>query len=169
MRRGIILTIVVGLALAALIAGPLQGTALQDEGTPEGSPEASPSASPVGSPTGSPIALVGDVEAGEALAAQCLACHSIDGSQMVGPTWLGLYGHEVELEDGTTVIADEAYLFESIKDPNAKVVKGFPAGAMPPYGTILSDQDIADLVAFIKSLSEETEEGEDEEEEEDEG
>ena len=155
-RRASILLAVIGLVAAVLVAGPLAGSALQDEGTPEGSPEASPAASPAASPGASPMAgLVGDVEAGKNLASQCMACHSIDGSQMVGPTWQGLYGHEVELEDGTVVIADEAYLFESILDPNAKVVKGFPMGAMPPYGTILSDQDIANLVAYIRSLSEE--------------
>ncbi|MCC6673916.1 MAG: c-type cytochrome [Thermomicrobiales bacterium] len=87
------------------------------------------------------------------LASQCLACHTIDGSQAVGPTWKGLYGSKVELEDGSTVVADAAYLIESIKDPNAKVVKGFPAGAMPPYGSILSDENIADLVAYIETLA----------------
>ncbi len=154
-RRTTFLMVVIGLVVAVLVAGPLGGNALQDDGTPEASPEASPAASPVGSPEASPVAMTGDIEAGKNLAAQCLACHSTDGSQMVGPTWLGLYGHEVELEDGTTVIADEAYLFESIADPNAKIVKGFPAGAMPPYGAILSDEDINNLVAYIRSLAEE--------------
>ncbi len=87
------------------------------------------------------------------LAVQCLSCHTIDGRPGVGPTWQGLYGSEVELEDGSKVTADDAYLIESIKDPNAKVVKGFPAGAMPPYGSILTDANIADLVAYIKSLA----------------
>ncbi len=154
-RRAVILMVVIGLVSAALIAGPLSGIALQDESTPEASPEASPQASPAASPVASPLAMTGDVEAGRSLAAQCMACHSVDGSQMVGPTWLGLYMHEVELENGTIVIADDAYLFESIVDPNAKVVKGFPAGAMPPYGAILTEQQIADLVAYIRSLSEE--------------
>lgn len=156
-RRVSILVPVVGLVLAVLIASQLSGTALQSNGTPEASPEASPQASPAASP----VALAGDIEAGKNLAAQCMACHSVDGSQMVGPTWQGLYMHEVELEDGTTVIADDAYLFESILDPNAKVVKGFPAGAMPPYGAILTEQQIADLVAYIRSLSEESEDDDD--------
>lgn len=147
MRRGIILAVVVGLVVAGLLGGTFQGEA-QDA-----SPTGSPAASPVGSPAGSPVAVTGDVDAGKALAAQCLSCHSVDGSAMVGPTWQGLYGHEVELEDGTTVIADDAYLIESIKDPGAKIVKGFPAGAMPPYGAILTDENIADIVAFIRSLA----------------
>ncbi len=147
MRRGVILAFVAVLVLAGMIGGTFQGTAQNAEGT------ASPAASPVGSPGASPVALVGDVDAGKALASQCLSCHSVDGSQMVGPTWKGLYGSEVELEDGTTVIADVEYLTESIKDPGAKIVKGFPAGAMPPYGSILTDENIQDIVAYIQSLA----------------
>lgn len=149
MRKGIILAAVIGLVLAGLLGGTNLGEA--QTATPTSSAKASPEASP----SGSPVAVAGDVKAGKMLASQCLACHTIDGKAAVGPTWLGLYGHEVELEDGTTVIADDAYLIESIKDPNAKVVKGFPKGAMPPYGSILTDQNIADLVAYIRSLAEE--------------
>ncbi len=96
--------------------------------------------------------LVGDVSKGKQLSAQCLACHSIDGSTVVGPTWKGLYGHEVTLTDGSTVTADSDYIAESIRDPNAKVVDGFPP-VMPPF-TYLSDQDIADIIAYIKTLDE---------------
>ncbi len=152
MRRGIILAAVIGLVVAGLLGGTFQGEAQSPTST--ASPGASPSASPAGSPVGSPIAVLGDAAAGKALASQCLACHTIDGSQGVGPTWKGLYGHAVELEDGSTVIADDAYLMESIKDPNAKVVKGFPAGAMPPYGSILTDENVADLIAYIRTLAE---------------
>lgn len=94
--------------------------------------------------------LVGDVSKGKQLSAQCLACHSIDGSTVVGPTWKGLYGHEVTLSDGSKVTADSDYIAESIRDPNAKVVEGFPP-VMPPFA-YLSDQDIADIIAYIKSL-----------------
>lgn len=147
MRRGVLLAVMIALVMAGLIGGSARGDALNATGT------ASPAASPSGSPSGSPVALVGDPDAGKALAAQCMSCHSVDGSQMVGPTWKGLYGHEVEIEGGTTVIADTDYLIESIKDPNAKVVKGFPAGAMPPYGAILTDENILDIVAYIQSLA----------------
>ncbi len=82
----------------------------------------------------------------------CKACHSIDGSPGVGPTWKGLYGSQVKLTDGTTVSADDAYLVESIKSPNAKIVAGFSANVMPKFGSILSDSQIADLVAYIKTL-----------------
>lgn len=78
----------------------------------------------------------------------CLACHSLDGSRGVGPTWKGLYGHKQKLADGTTVTADEAYLKESIVNPNAKIVQGFPP-VMPP--TPLTDDEVDALIAFIKA------------------
>ena len=55
----------------------------------------------------------------------CIGCHSLDGTRMTGPTWFGLYGANVELADGTTVVADDAFLAESILDPKAKEVAGF--------------------------------------------
>lgn len=80
----------------------------------------------------------------------CKACHSIDGSEGVGPTWKGLWGETVKLADGTTLTADEAYIIESIRNPGAKIVAGFQAGAMPAFN--LSDAEIADLIAFIQTL-----------------
>jgi cytochrome c oxidase subunit II len=79
----------------------------------------------------------------------CSACHSINGAAGIGPTWRGLFGEEVELEDGTVVIADEAYLTESIKDPKAKIVKGFPS-TMPVFP--FTDEEIEHIVAYIKTL-----------------
>ena len=94
----------------------------------------------------------GDAAAGETIAqAQCFTCHSIDGSTIVGPTWQGLYGHEVKLEDGSTVTADDEYIRESILQPNAKIVEGFPA-AMPPFEGLLDDEQIANIIAYIKTL-----------------
>jgi cytochrome c oxidase subunit 2 len=61
----------------------------------------------------------------------CAGCHSTDGSVLVGPTWLGLYGREEQLEDGTTVVADEEYIHNSIIDPNSQIVSGFAPGQMP--------------------------------------
>ena len=83
----------------------------------------------------------------------CLACHSIDGSTSVGPSWKGLYGHEVPLSDGSTAIADDPYIRESIADPNAKIVEGFPPSVMPAnFGSTLSDSDIEAITAYIKGL-----------------
>lgn len=94
----------------------------------------------------------GDAEAGRQVAAQCMACHTTDGSTGVGPSWQGLYNSEVTLEDGSTVTADEEYIRESIVDPNAKVHEGFAAGLMPDYSSILSEQQVDDVVAYIVSL-----------------
>ncbi|MDL1909605.1 cytochrome c oxidase subunit II [Chloroflexi bacterium CFX6] len=89
---------------------------------------------------------------GEALVAAngCAACHSIDGSARVGPTWFGLFGHEVQLSDGTTVTADEAYLTESILNPQAKIVAGFENQQMPAYS--FTEEQVADIIAYIKTL-----------------
>lgn len=83
----------------------------------------------------------------------CTGCHSIDGSAGVGPTWKGLYGHEVTLGDGSTVTADDAYITESILTPNAKVVKSFQA-LMPSFEGRVTDAQIQAIIDYIKSLSE---------------
>lgn len=80
----------------------------------------------------------------------CLGCHSLDGSTLVGPTWQGLFGSQVKLSNGQTVTADEAYLTESIANPSAKVVAGFPDGIMPKFN--LTDKEISDIVAYIETL-----------------
>lgn len=89
---------------------------------------------------------------GQALVAAngCAACHSINGAAGIAPTWLGLFGSQVKLTDGSVVTADEAYLTESIKAPQAKIVAGFETQLMPTYG--FSDSDIADIVAYIKTI-----------------
>lgn len=88
---------------------------------------------------------------GQALAESkgCVACHTVDGSPRVGPTWKGLYGKMQTLADGATVLADETYLRRAIREPQAQVVKGFPP-IMPPAA--LSDDELAALVAYIQSL-----------------
>jgi len=82
----------------------------------------------------------------------CTACHQLD-AVVVGPALGGIFGHEVTLEDGTSITADEAYIRESILMPNEKVVEGFPA-IMTPFEGVVSDSDLADLVEYLKSLSE---------------
>src|SRR5262249_31466530 len=58
-------------------------------------------------------------------AKDCLTCHSIDGSDGIGPTFKGMFGRKTKLKDGTTIVADEAYLREAILNPSATVVDGF--------------------------------------------
>jgi cytochrome c oxidase subunit 2 len=81
----------------------------------------------------------------------CETCHSTDGSTKVGPTWKGMYGHEVQFADGTSGTVDENYLRESINQPQAKIVAGF-APSMPTYQGKLADYEINGLIEFIKSL-----------------
>ncbi|MFJ7565807.1 c-type cytochrome [Herminiimonas sp. NPDC097707] len=80
----------------------------------------------------------------------CVACHSIDGSSGVGPSWKNLFGHTTSLTDGTSVTADEAYLKKSILDPSAQIVKGFPP-IMPKLE--VSEAELAALLVYIESLS----------------
>ncbi len=80
----------------------------------------------------------------------CAACHGSNGQGGVGPSWVGLYGSQVELEDGTTVTADDEYLTRAITDPGADIVKDSTL-IMPNNG--LSDDEVADVVAYIRDLS----------------
>jgi len=92
----------------------------------------------------------GDPDAGRALwQAQCMACHTIDGSAGLGPTLQGLWMAEIPLEDGTTVTGDVAYITESIREPSAKIHEGYQA-VMPAFD--LDDDEIADIIAFIQTL-----------------
>ena len=83
--------------------------------------------------------------------AGCLNCHAVDGKEKIGPNFRGLYGSKVPLEGGKSVTADEEYLRESIVDPGAKVVKGFP-NVMPTFKTTLSKEDIDAVTAYLKTL-----------------
>ncbi len=98
------------------------------------------------------VAANGDpVEVGEAIySQQCSGCHTIDGSSGVGPTFQGLYGSEVTMEDGSTVIVDGDHLLLAITDPRATNREGYP-DVMPSFDN-LSEDEIAGLVAFIESL-----------------
>jgi cytochrome c oxidase subunit 2 len=79
----------------------------------------------------------------------CKACHSIDGTPLIGPTWRGLFGSTVQLADGSSVEADETYLTQSIRDPNSQIVAGFNPG-MPQLP--LTDLQVNDVIEFIKTL-----------------
>ncbi|MDX1723275.1 MAG: cytochrome c oxidase subunit II [Pseudomonas sp.] len=80
----------------------------------------------------------------------CLACHSLDGSASLGPGWKDLYGRTEQLADGSSVQVDEAYLIESILEPKAKLVQGYPP-VMVPY--TFKQEELDALLTLIKSLS----------------
>jgi cytochrome c oxidase subunit II len=82
----------------------------------------------------------------------CLACHSLDGTQLAGPTWLNLYGAEIQLADGNAVIATDQYLYDAIVDPNAQIHAGYPPIMPTNYEDTLTEQQIWDIVEFIKTL-----------------
>jgi cytochrome c oxidase subunit 2 len=79
----------------------------------------------------------------------CVACHSVDGSPGVGPTWKGLHGKTETMADGSTELVDDAYLKDFILNPSKRVVKGF-APIMPKVE--LSGDEMNALVAYIKSF-----------------
>ncbi len=82
----------------------------------------------------------------------CIACHTIDGMEKVGPTFKGLYGRKVIVISAgkeREIIADDDYIKRSIKDPKADVVKGFQP-IMPVLQ--LSDDEINEIVEYLKTL-----------------
>ena len=92
------------------------------------------------------------VEIGEkAFQGRCTACHKVTKEKMIGPGLAGLYNTERALEDGSTVLADENYLRESILNPSAKIAKGYP-NQMTPFAGLLSEEELSGLIEYIKSL-----------------
>lgn len=83
----------------------------------------------------------------------CFACHSKDGTRGHGPSFAGIFGTSRPLTGMAPVIADEAYIAESITHPMAKVVDTYPAGYMPPYP--VDPKQVESLTLFIKSLASE--------------
>jgi len=79
----------------------------------------------------------------------CVACHSLDGTPATGPSFKGLWGRIEEMQDGLKVKVDAAYIAESIKMPQAKIVKGY-GPVMPLLG--LTDDEINAVTEFIKTV-----------------
>lgn len=80
----------------------------------------------------------------------CVACHGPEGEGTIGPSWQGLYGSVVLLDDGSTVVADEDYLRRAIVDPAAERVAGYNL-AMPKVA--LTDEQVDALITYIQELS----------------
>lgn len=90
-------------------------------------------------------------ELGELLYRQqgCQACHSLDGTTVVGPSFQNLFGAQRTFTDGTSAVADENYLRESILEPNAHIVQGFQPIMPASYGG-LQERQLTALIEFIK-------------------
>jgi len=85
----------------------------------------------------------------------CVACHSVDGSKLVGPTFKGFYGSAVEVTtDGVAhkIMADSVYIKSSILEPNKDIVSGYPQGVMKSYKGIITDKDIQLVNEYLKTL-----------------
>jgi cytochrome c oxidase subunit 2 len=128
-RTALVAAVMLGLAVAAAACGSSSGAGADDDGE----------ANPV-------------VAEGKRIAAQrgCAGCHTPDGRPSVGPTWKGIVGTTVLLNDGSTAIVDQAYLERSMREPSAQVVAGF---SVPMPRIPLGDDEVASLVEYIRSLS----------------
>lgn len=90
----------------------------------------------------------------------CLACHTVDGSRQVGPSFAGLYGsvRQVRTNDALRqVTADASYVERSLKEPDADVTEGYPAKAMPSF--TLDSGELDDVLAALRHLSKVGEQG----------
>jgi len=82
----------------------------------------------------------------------CSGCHLQDRAGR-GPSLRGLYGSRVQLANGQPVLADDAYIRESILNPDARTVAGYKPGVMPSFQGQISEEGILQLVVYIKSLA----------------
>jgi cytochrome c oxidase subunit 2 len=81
----------------------------------------------------------------------CISCHLMEGGG-TGPSLVGVFGRQVQLESGETILADENYIRTSILDPNAQIVAGYPP-VMPTYEDQIDEEELLRLVEYIKFLS----------------
>lgn len=159
--------IVLGLLIAAYAIGYDRGQHHARAAAPASTAPAATTAPPTATTaatTTTPSPAAGPIAATPALVARgktlyssdgCSGCHSLTGSAGAGPSLKGTAGSTVTLTNGQTVTADDAYLLQSIADPDAQIVKGYRAGIMPAaiasFDLAGKPSDIRALVAFIKS------------------
>lgn len=87
----------------------------------------------------------------------CIACHSLDGSKIVGPSFKGLWNKkEVVVTDGEEreITADSAYIARSIYEPAYDIVKGYREGQMVTYRDQLNDKQVSQIIEYLKTLDE---------------
>ena len=88
----------------------------------------------------------------------CNTCHTLDGTALVGPSYLQtsqMWGQERVFDDGSSAIIDENYVRSSILEPQIQIVEGYQ-GVMPTYQGLLNDRELDALIAFLKTLKEDS-------------
>jgi len=81
----------------------------------------------------------------------CNSCH-LDTGRGHGPSLKDIVGKTETLEDGSTVVVDDAYLRESILSSQAKIVRGFKP-LMPTFQGLISEENLVALIEHVKSMS----------------
>ena len=79
----------------------------------------------------------------------------MDGSKLIGPSFKGVYGHTVSVmtnDKEREITADDEYIKRSIYEPNADVVKGFTKGMMVSYKEQLTDEEVGEIIEYLKTL-----------------
>ena len=105
-----------------------------------------------GQPNASPAALGEKIFTDPSAGFGCISCHKPDGTGL-GPNMNGVFGSTVALANGQSVVADENYLRESIMNPSAKIVKGYPnPSIMPLFQSQMSEEQLMQVIAYIKTL-----------------
>lgn len=108
------------------------------------SPPAVESAQPVAS--ADPLQIAVDLAGSKG----CAACHSLDGTPGIGPSWAGSFGAIRTFADGSTAVVDEAYLRQSMQQPAVRVVAGFQNVMVAAE---LSEDEMATLIMLIRALA----------------
>ncbi|MHC4997354.1 MAG: c-type cytochrome, partial [Planctomycetota bacterium] len=85
----------------------------------------------------------------------CIACHAVSGPKTIAPAFSdGIIGKTEFLSNGVEVLINDAYVRESIKQPQAKITKGYEQIPMAPlYPALINDQEIEDIIAYLKTLT----------------
>jgi cytochrome c oxidase subunit 2 len=84
----------------------------------------------------------------------CNACHTVDGTRLVGPTYKGLFGRtETVVTDGAArqIVVDEDYVRRSILDPNVDIVESYQP-LMPSQQGLVTDEEIEALIEYLRTL-----------------
>ena len=135
-----------------VVMEPADYQAWLSQSGPSGMSGAAPAPGTVPGAASASAAAVSAPAAGAALFASlgCVTCHQPQPGAL-GPSLIGLYGSRVKLQDGSEVVADDAYIRESILTPTAKVVAGFQP-VMPTFQGQVDEEQILQLIQYIKSL-----------------